>query len=117
MTKMRPVLCLLSLAALPSPVLGADHPALPSPPRCEEGLKDDPSDHYYEGWLRWMEGEKLRKAGKPEEAKEPIRAALLQFKGVQKRWPDWKKEMVENRIKMTEEILKALETPEKLSVH
>jgi hypothetical protein len=116
MTKMRPVLCLLLLAAFPSAVLGADHPALPSPPQGEEGLKDNPSDHYYEGWLR-KEGEKPRKAGKPEEAKEPIRAALLQFKGVQKKWPDWKKEMVENRIKMTEEILKSLETPEKLSVY
>ena len=110
---MRPVFLLLclSLAALPSAVLGEDQPARPSPPKGEEGvsnLKDDSSDHYYEGWLRWKEGEKLRKAGKPEAAKEPIRAAWLQFKGVQKKWPDWKKDMVESRIKMTEETLKSL---------
>lgn len=71
-------------------------------------LQGDPSDLYFEAWLRWKDGEKLRKDGKLEEAAGRFQNALLQMKGIQKKWPDWKKDMVESRIKMTEETLKSL---------
>lgn len=109
---MRPALVLFSLlfALAPLAVHGKERPSPPSLLKMEEKTPDlqDPSDLYFDAWLRWKDGEKLRKEGKLEEATGRFQNALLQMKGIQKRWPDWKKEMVGNRIRVTEEILKSL---------
>lgn len=84
----------------------------PSSRRKEEKIPDlqgDPSDRYFEAWLGWKEGERLQKDGKLEDAKGRYSQARLLFKGIQKKWPDWKKDMVGNRIRIAEETRKSLE--------
>ncbi|QJE96611.1 hypothetical protein [Luteolibacter luteus] len=108
---MRPALATLYLLLVlaPSAVHSEDRSKVHSPRMNEEKpWEDDPSDRYFEGWLRYKEAERLKET-KPEEAREGYSTALELFKEIQARWPEWKKDMVKNRIATTEETLKLLE--------
>lgn len=111
---MKPIslLVLTALLVALSPIAWAGEGREKPTPREEEKipeLEGDPSDHYFEGYLIYKEGEKLQKDGKLEGAQTCLQRALGKFKGVRKKWPDWKQETVGNRIRVTEEMLKSLE--------
>jgi len=107
---MRSIIATLSLLLVlaPSALQSGEHPTAPLARMNEEKRPDDPSDQYFEAWLRYKDAEKLKET-KPEEALERYSTALGLFKGIQARWPEWKKDMVKNRIAVTEEVLKSLE--------
>lgn len=100
------------LATLPTLAWAADKEREKSPRKEEEEipeLEGEPSDHYFGGYLLFKDGESLRKEGRLEEAERCLHRALGKFKGVRKKWPAWKKEIVEMRVEKTEEALKSLE--------
>jgi hypothetical protein len=65
----------------------------------------DPKDGYSQGFLLTREAEK---ATDPVESFRHLEAALAYFRAVKKRFPDWKKSMVDGRIQRTEEWLGVL---------
>jgi len=66
---------------------------------------DDPKDGYSQGSLLTYEAEK---ATDPVESFRRLEAALAYFRAVKKRFPDWKKSMVDRQIQYTEERLGVL---------
>ncbi|MCF7730653.1 MAG: hypothetical protein K9N23_03155 [Akkermansiaceae bacterium] len=66
---------------------------------------DDPKDGYSQGFLLMREAEK---ATDPVESIRHLEAALAYFREVKKRFPDWKKSMIDGRIQKTEELLGVL---------
>jgi hypothetical protein len=66
---------------------------------------DDPKDGYSQGSLLTREAEK---ATDPVESIRHLEAALAYFREVKKRFPDWKKSMIDGRIQRTEELLGVL---------
>lgn len=63
---------------------------------------NDPSDGYFRGYNKTREAEK---AENPERAAALYAEALASFKKVQKDFPQWKPEMVQNRIGQTENAI------------
>lgn len=78
-------------------------PAAPAQPNF------DPSDVYYQGWLFVREAETLQKQGRHAEALEKFRSAEKFFDTIHRFHPDWKKEMVSERLGITQgQITKAI---------
>jgi Flp pilus assembly protein TadD len=78
-------------------------PAAPAQPNF------DPSDVYYQAWLFVREAESLQKQGRHAEALEKFRSAERFFETINRYHPDWKKEMVGDRLSITKgQITKVL---------
>ncbi|WP_035610163.1 hypothetical protein [Haloferula sp. BvORR071] len=103
--KLLPFVFLIALVPVVAPVLRADEVKPQEPGK--EKKKEDPSDAYFQGWLLSREAEKLREAGKNQEAEAKLVRALMIFRGLRHQWPEWKKKMVKGRLLQTEETLKA----------
>jgi myosin heavy subunit len=69
----------------------------------------DPADVYYQAWLFTREAEILKKDGRHLEALEKLRTAEKFFDTIHRFHPQWKKEMVDDRLTITkDQISKAL---------
>ena len=73
----------------------AQQPAAPAQPNF------DPSDVYYQAWLFTREAETLSKQGRHAEALEKLRSAEKFFETIHRFHPEWKKEMVGDRLGVT----------------
>ena len=88
--------CSIAFSALVgTPWSFAQQPAPPTQP----GF--DPSDVYYQAWLFTREAEALGKQGKHAEALTKLRSAEKFFETVGKFFPEWKKQMVIDRLAIT----------------
>ena len=78
-------------------------PAAPAQPNF------DPADVYYQAWLFVRESETLQKEGRHAEALGKLRSAEKFFETIHRFHPDWKKEMVGDRLTLTKgQITKTL---------
>jgi tetratricopeptide (TPR) repeat protein len=69
----------------------------------------DPADVYYQAWLFVREAETLQKQGRHAEALDKFRRAEKFFETIHRFHPEWKKEMVGDRLTLTKnQITKAL---------
>jgi len=69
----------------------------------------DPADVYYQAWLFVREAETLQKQGRHAEALAKFRTAEKFFETIHRFHPEWKKEMVGDRLTLTKsQITKAL---------
>lgn len=59
--------------------------------------QDNPSDHYFYGYLQWGEGERYEKSD-PQRSWLCFRSAIRRFLEIRKQWPDWKPDIVGLRI-------------------
>lgn len=73
----------------------AQQPAAPAQPNF------DPSDVYYQAWLFSREAETLQKQGRHVEALAKLRSAEKFFETIHRFHPEWKKEMVGDRLSVT----------------
>jgi tetratricopeptide (TPR) repeat protein len=90
-------------ALVGAPWSSAQQPAPPTQP----GF--DPSDVYYQAWLFTREAEALGKQGKHAESLAKLRSAEKFFETVGKFFPEWKKQMVTDRLAITQtQIAKVL---------
>lgn len=84
--------------------LDANRDNLPKPLLSEADI-DDPADGYFQAYLL------IRESEKTEDQQESIRIlkeALGHFKAVESKFPDWKRLMVDARIKQTQQRLDSL---------
>lgn len=69
----------------------------------------DPADVYYQAWLFVREAEALQKQGRHADALTKLRSAEKFFETIHRFHPEWKKEMVGDRLLLTKsQITKAL---------
>lgn len=69
-----------------------------APPRDGKAVPNfDPSDVYFEGWLRYKDAQKLEKEKKAVEALEKYSQAQKLFDSIATYFPTWKRDMVGNR--------------------
>ena len=91
-------------SSIPNPSSISDVVAMVEPDQSGKEF-DDPSDSYFQAFLL------IRAAGEIANREESIRKlqrALDLLRAVRKRYPEWKIDMVEARIRLTEETLAAL---------
>ena len=60
---------------------------------------DEAGDLYFHGYQAWKTGEKLEQAGKAGQARDKYVQAEEKIAAVQKRFPDWQREVVAYRLK------------------
>ena len=102
---------LFGLLAVVMPVAEAAAEGMEKVPRKERKpllSQDNPSDHYFYGYLQWKEGERYEKSD-PQRSWLCFRSALRRFLEIQKQWPDWKPDIVGLRITRSQAHLAAFE--------
>ena len=97
-------LFVFGLLAVVMPTSGAAGESMETIPRKEKKAllqQDNPSDHYFYGYLQWKEGEHHEKSD-PQRSWLCYRSAIRRFLDIQARWPDWKADIVGLRIRRSQ---------------
>lgn len=90
--------CACSIALSSVPAIGQQREIPLAPPRDAKAVPNfDPSDVYFEAWLRYKEGEKLAKDKKYTDALEKYTQARKLFDNIATYFPTWRRDMVGNR--------------------
>ncbi|QJE94738.1 tetratricopeptide repeat protein [Luteolibacter luteus] len=88
--------CSIALSSVSAPGQQREIPL--APPRDGKAVPNfDPSDVYFEGWLRYKDAQKLEQEKKAVEALEKYTQAQKLFDSIATYFPTWKRDMVGNR--------------------
>lgn len=84
---------------------GLTMPLMAQPPAAQAPAQPnfDPADVYYQAWLFVREAETLQKQGRHVEALDKLRSADKFFETIHRFHPEWKKDMVGDRLTITKD--------------